>query len=142
MAGRKRGRLRLDRVLMSVMSRCYSIIIGRGISAPGHGKEVLDGLNYVDKRCIYQFMSTVQILGSNRFESQMQMHTGTQNYDVSLAKEFQHHPTKNNHKYGVIDHGKYKIRFMKRKLTYRQYHVQDNADIEHQDMKMYCNKNQ
>ena len=36
--------------LMSVMSQTYSIIIDRGISAPGHGNEVIDGLNAVDKR--------------------------------------------------------------------------------------------
>ena len=26
--------------------------------------------------------------------------------------------------------------------TDRQYHVQDNADVEHKDVKMYCNTNQ
>ena len=35
--------------LISVMSQTYSIIIDRGISAPGHGKEVVDGLNAFDK---------------------------------------------------------------------------------------------
>ena len=34
---------------MSVMSQTYSIIIDRGIGPPGHGKEVVDGLNYFDK---------------------------------------------------------------------------------------------
>ena len=48
---------------MSVMSHFYSIIIDRGIIAPGHEKEVVDGLNDVDKRYIYQFMSTVQLPG-------------------------------------------------------------------------------
>ena len=38
--------------LMLFMSHCYSIIIHQGISVPGHGKEVVDGLNAVDKRCI------------------------------------------------------------------------------------------
>ena len=38
--------------LMSVMSKTYSIIIDCGISAPGPGKEVVDGLNAVDKRYI------------------------------------------------------------------------------------------
>ena len=38
---------------MSVMSQTYFIIIDRGISAPGNGKEVVDGLNAVDKRYIY-----------------------------------------------------------------------------------------
>ena len=49
--------------LMSVMSQTYSIIIDWGISAPGHGKEVVDGLNAVDKRFIYQLMFTVQLPG-------------------------------------------------------------------------------
>ena len=63
---------------MSVMSQCYSIIINQGISAPGHDKDVVDGLNAVDKRYIYQLMATVKLPGSNIFDSQMQMHTGNQ----------------------------------------------------------------
>ena len=42
--------------LMSVMSQTYSIIIDCGISAHGHGKEVVYGLNAFDKRYIYQLM--------------------------------------------------------------------------------------
>ena len=61
------------------MCQCYSVIIDRGTSAPGHDKEVVDGINAVDKRYIYQFMSDVQITVSNRFYSQTQMHTGNQN---------------------------------------------------------------
>ena len=72
--------------LMSVMSQCYLIIIDQGISEPGHDKEVVHGLNAVDKRYIYQLMSTVQLPGSNRFDSQMQGHTGTQKDNVSLAR--------------------------------------------------------
>ena len=41
-------------------------------------------------------MSNVQLPGSNRFDSQMQVHTGNQKNDVSLAKEFQHNMTKDN----------------------------------------------
>ena len=71
---------------MPVISQCYSVIIDRGISAPGHGKELVYVLNDVDKRCIYQLMSTVQLCGSNRFDYQMQMHTSNQKDDVSLSK--------------------------------------------------------
>ena len=71
---------------MSVMSQTYYIIIDRGISAPGHGKEVVDGHNDVDKRYIYQLMSKVQLPGLVRFDSQIKMHTGTENKYVSLAK--------------------------------------------------------
>ena len=91
---------------MSVMSQCYSVIVYRGISAPVHGKEVLDRLNAVGKHYIYQLISNSQLHGSNRFDSQMQIHTGNQNNDVSLAKEFQHHPKKEHHKNGVFDKGK------------------------------------
>ena len=31
---------------------------------------------------------------------------------------------------------------MERKWTDRQYHVQDNSDVAHQYVRMYCNKNQ
>ena len=48
---------------MSVMSQCYSIIIDWRISEPGHGKEVVDGLNAVDNSYVYQLMSKVQLPG-------------------------------------------------------------------------------
>ena len=63
--------------LMSVMLQCCSIIIDRGISEPGHGKEVVDGLNAVDKLYIYQLISNVQLPGSVIFDSYIKIHTGT-----------------------------------------------------------------
>ena len=63
---------------MSVMSQTYSIMIHRGISAPGHGKEVIDGLNAVYKRYIYQLMSKVQLPGLFRYDSEIKIHTGTE----------------------------------------------------------------
>ena len=87
-------------------------------------------------------MSNVQFPGSNRFDSQMKMHTGNQNDDVSLAKEFQHHLTKEHRKNGVFDHSKNNKRFMEIKWTYRQYHVQDNVDVAHKGARLYCNTNQ
>ena len=43
-------------------------------------------------------MSNVQLPGSKIFDFQMKMHTGNQKDDVSLAKEFQHHTTKEHQK--------------------------------------------
>ena len=73
------------------MLQCYSVIIDRGISAPGHGKEVVYGINYIYKLYIYQLISKVQLPGSKICYSQMQMHTRNQKKDVGLAKEFQQH---------------------------------------------------
>ena len=126
---------------ISVISQCYSIIIDLGISAPGHGKEVIDGLNDVDKRHIYKLMSTVQFPASNRFYSHMKMHTGNQKYNISLAKEFQHHLTNEHRKNCMFYQGKNNKRFMEIKWTDRKYYVQNNADVAHQDVRMYGNTN-
>ena len=77
---------------MSVMFQYYSVIINRGISELGHGKEVLDGINAIDKRYIYQLMFNVKLPGSIFFNSQILMNSCTQNNDESLSKEFQLHP--------------------------------------------------
>ena len=77
--------------LMSVISQTYSLIIDWGISAPGHGKEVIDGLNAVDKSYIYQLISKVQLPGSVIFDLQIKIHTGTENKDVSLSQELKDH---------------------------------------------------
>ena len=39
---------------MSVLSQCHSITIDRGIGAPGNYKEVIDGINAIKMRYIYQ----------------------------------------------------------------------------------------
>ena len=71
----------------------------------------------------------------------MQMHTITKKNDVSLDKEFHQNLYKEHHKDSVIDQGKQKI-FSERKWIVREYHVQDNADVVHKYVKMYCNTNQ
>ena len=45
-------------------------------------------------------------------------------------------------KHGIIGQCKYRKRVIKRKWTYREYHVQDNADISHKDVKIYFDKTQ
>ena len=72
---------------MSVFPQCHSIIIDQGISEPGHGKEVVDGLNAIGKCYIYQLMFNVQLPGSKTFYSQILMHSCTENNDVSMAKQ-------------------------------------------------------
>ena len=87
---------------MSVMPQCYYIIIDRGISETLNGKELVHGLNAIDKCYIYQLIYNIQLSGSKIFDSQMQMQTITQNNDVSLTKKTQKHLSKYNRKNGVI----------------------------------------
>ena len=51
-------------------------------------------------------MPKVQLPGSFRFYSQNKMHTGTENKDVSLAKEFKDHLEGEHRQNGAIDQGK------------------------------------
>ena len=70
------------------------------------------------------------------------MHIGTENKYVSLAKEFKDYLEGEHRQNGVIDQGKSRKIFMKRKWTEIKYHVQDNSSVELKDVKMYCNANQ
>ena len=58
---------------MSFISQRYSIIIDRGISAPGNGKYVADGLNAIVKRYRYQLMQNFQLPVSQIFDSYILM---------------------------------------------------------------------
>ena len=128
--------------LMPVISQTYSLIIHRGMSATGNGKEVVDGLNAVDTRYIYQLMSKVQLPGSIIFDSQIKIHTGKERKYVSLSSKIKNHLEGENCKNNVIDQGKSRKRFINRKWTEKKYHIQDNADVELKYVKIYCNTNQ
>ena len=128
--------------LISVFSQSHSIKIDQGISEPGHGKEVFDGINAIDKLYMYQLIYNVQLPGSRKVDSQNLMYSCTPKNDVSLAKEFQNICLSMICKHGVIDNRKYRNISSKRKCAYREYHVQDNADVVHKYVKMYCDTNQ
>ena len=93
---------------MSVLSQSDSIIIDRVKGAPGYDKEVVDDLNFIYKLYMYQSIYNVQLPRSRIFESHILMHSCTPKNDVSLAKEFQKHLSKDYHKYGVIGQVKYR----------------------------------
>ena len=59
-----------------------------------------------------------------------------------MSKQFQKHLFKDDRKHEVIDQGKYRKIYSKRKWTDRDYHIQDNYDVAHKDVKMYCDTNQ
>ena len=89
--------------LLSMLSQEFSIITNCVIRAPGHNREVFDGLNDAKKRFLFQWMSTVQLLDEKCYDTHMVMHTVTRKSDVSLASEFQKYLSTAAHKHGVID---------------------------------------
>ena len=54
------------------------------ITAPGHGREVVDSCDATEKRFIFNLMATVQLPGSQRVDIKMEMHTSTLTDDISL----------------------------------------------------------
>ena len=71
--------------LISMLSQSFSIIINHVISAPGHDSELEYGFNTIDKRFLFQWISTVQILDEKIYDTQIVIHTGTCPPGVSLA---------------------------------------------------------
>ena len=57
----KQYRCSIPYYLMSYLSKSYQIVLDRAVDTPGHGRDVVDGLNSVQKRylatclrmCIY-----------------------------------------------------------------------------------------
>ena len=110
--------------LLSMLTNAYNIIIYRSVGDPGHGRDVIDGLNDTHKIFISMLMTTVQLTGAEDYESQMEVHTSTENKDISLAREFQKHLSDPTWAYGLLDHGKGRKLASKQKWTDREYHVQ------------------
>ena len=54
--------------LLSILLQSFNIIIYRGISAQGHGREVVDSLNSMEKRFVFHLVATVQLTGSEQFD--------------------------------------------------------------------------
>ena len=65
------------------------------------------------------------------------MHTATQNTDVILAQEFQKHLSNKSRKHVIIDDVNTK-RSSKQKWKIREYRLQHDKYVEHQDVKIYC----
>ena len=70
------------------------------------------------------------------------MHYCTENNHVSMAKQPPQKLSKDHCKHGVIDQVKYRKIASRRNWTDREYHFQDNSDVAHKDVKVYCDTNQ
>ena len=124
-----------------MLSQAYCVIIFRGVSEPGHDREVLYGLNTTGKIYISQLMTNMKLPGSKGYVTQMVMHYKTSTADFSLAWEFQKYVSNAAHRHGVIYQGKYKQQTSKQKKTEQDHHVHKNAEVVHKDVKILWNTN-
>ena len=62
---------------MPRLSQAFYVIIDRGISAPVHGKEVVDIMNDIEKSFLFRLISKVQLPGAKSYDTRMFIHTET-----------------------------------------------------------------
>ena len=62
-------------ILIVIFSEILYYNIYRGISAPVHDREVVDGPNATEKRLVFHLMATMKLPGSQRFDKKMEVHT-------------------------------------------------------------------
>ena len=60
-----------------MLYHAHYIIIYCGVEAPGHVKDVVDGINATDKIYLSMLMTTVQLPNAATNNSQIVMHTST-----------------------------------------------------------------
>ena len=83
-------------------------------------------------------MTTVQMPGEEAYDSQMAMHTSTENTYISLAREFQKRLSDPTRSHGLLRCGKDRKRSIKRNWTEHEYHFQDRKCVSHISVQMSC----
>ena len=123
------------------MSQDFSIIIDHGTIAPVNGIDVVDGFNTIEKRFLLQLIFTLKFMCAKRYDSLMEIHSGTPTYDVSFSQEVQKHVSNIARKNGVIDQGKCKTLASKLTWIEREYHIQEYSDAAHKYLRCFVIQN-
>ena len=121
-----------------MLSHAYKILVCHSVGSPVNGKYVAYGLNATDKKFLTMLMITVKLPGTATNDSQMFMHTAISNTYISLSRVFQKHLSEPTCAHGFINSWKYRKRSSKRKFMERDYHIQDNKDVQHKSVKIPC----
>ena len=123
--------------LLSVLACTYGITIDRAIGAPGHGKDVVDGLNATDKVYLRKMMCMTGTPEADDGEKRMAAHAMIGEHTMSLATECQRLCSLPERSSGVkSEGGKYAKREAAAKLKKRFYHVQDPEKVKHTKLSM------
>ena len=65
----------------------YSIIIDRVIGVPGHGKNVVDGINAYDKKFLMKKMCMIEMPEADNFNKRIAAHCMLENFHYSFPEE-------------------------------------------------------
>lgn len=110
---------------LSLLSTKYNINIDRAIGAPGHGKDLVDGLNAVDKHYLKKIMRITKKPDETNLDiKKINVHTVFNKDKVSIAKESAR-LLRLDRTYGSFGASKHKKREVNRTVRERFYHVRD-----------------
>jgi hypothetical protein len=73
--------------LLSLLASQKHVVIDRAIGAPGHGKDIVDGLNATDKRFLKGEICLIGSPEANNFAQRMVAHSMVEGASKSLAEE-------------------------------------------------------
>ena len=122
--------------LLSALAHALNIAIDRAIGAPGHGKDVVDGLNAVDKNYLKTLMSQIQVPGADNLHNAFAAHVCTDQGMQSLAAECKRLLSLPERVNGVVGDAKSRKREQKQKWVQQEYHIQDKLDVQHTGVNM------
>ena len=72
-----------------MLSHAYQITIDHAVGAQGHGKDVVNGLNAVDKNYLFKIMPRIKIPEAEQGETFFATHSATASDNASFATECQ-----------------------------------------------------
>jgi hypothetical protein len=122
--------------LLSLLAVTRQIIIDRAIGAPGHGKDIVDGLNATDKQFLADKMCKIGLPEVNETDGRMSAASMVEGTSFSLAQECARLCSDASRVAGVKSEGKYAKRENAAPMKRRTYHVQDPKDVLHGGIKM------
>jgi hypothetical protein len=132
----KQYRCALALFLLSLLAQVHNIVIDRAVGAPGHGKDIVDGLNATDKRLLSEKMCMIEIPEVNESAKRIAPEAMANGVSKSLAVECARLLSDATRHQGVKSQGKYAKREAIAVMTQRHYHVQQQEDVLFGGMKM------
>jgi hypothetical protein len=117
--------------LLSVLSVKFQIVIDRAVDTPGHGKDVVDGFNAVQKRFLQTCLrktSMPEVHDNVNASDRMNIHSMTEQGEVSFADECMR-LLLNRDTIGTTGDKKHAKREAKARLKSTFYHVHDDKDL-------------
>ena len=122
--------------LLSMLSAKHKLIIDRAAGAPGHGKDVVDGLNVTGKNYLHAKMCMIGTPEANSSEHVMNAHSTVNGTAFGLAQKYHRlcsHPSRTGGYKGGV---KNKKREQTAKMKARVYYLQNKEDVEYIDISM------